>query len=85
MTQDEFHDQVAEVVEEARPSLQMDGGDVELVKADLETGKVYLRLMGACHGCPSATFTLKLGIERMLKQRIPEVVEVEDATWTTVE
>lgn len=81
MNQDEFTGKVQQVIDEVRPSLQMDGGDVELVKADFESGKVMLRLLGACHGCPSATYTLKLGIERMLQQRVPEVKEVVDATW----
>ncbi|MDY0059123.1 MAG: NifU family protein [Myxococcota bacterium] len=79
MTQEEFEGKVKEVVDEVRPNLQMDGGDVEFVSADLETGKVALRLVGACHGCPSASYTLKLGIERYLQRKIPEVQEVLDA------
>jgi len=57
-----------------RPALQADGGDVELV--DVSQGKVKLRLLGACGGCPMATLTLKAGIERILKEQIPEVKEV---------
>lgn len=57
-----------------RPALQADGGDVELV--DVSEGVVRLKLRGACSGCPMATMTLQHGIERILKQQIPEVKEV---------
>ncbi|UCC91152.1 MAG: NifU family protein [Dehalococcoidia bacterium] len=57
-----------------RPALQADGGDVELV--DVSEGVVRLKLKGACSGCPMATMTLQQGIERILKQQIPEVKEV---------
>jgi len=57
-----------------RPALQADGGDVELV--DVEGGVVKVALKGACAGCPVATMTLKQGIERILKEQIPEVKEV---------
>ena len=57
-----------------RPALQADGGDVELV--DVEEGVVKLSLKGACAGCPVAEMTLKQGIERLLKEQIPEVKEV---------
>lgn len=59
---------------EIRPSLQADGGDVELV--DVTDGTVKLKLTGACGGCPMATMTLHEGIERVLKEQIPEVKEV---------
>lgn len=59
---------------QVRPALQADGGDVELV--DVKDGKVTLRLTGACGGCPMATMTLRLGIERTLKKEVPEVKEV---------
>ncbi len=58
-----------------RPSLQMDGGDVELVDV-LPEGKVKVRLTGACSGCPMSQMTLKNGIERVLKEEVPEVKEV---------
>jgi Fe-S cluster biogenesis protein NfuA len=57
-----------------RPALQADGGDVELV--GVEGGVVKLKLKGSCAGCPMSTMTLKQGIERMLKQQVPEVKEV---------
>ena len=56
-----------------RPTVQEDGGDVRFVSFDKETGKLVLRLMGACSSCPSSTITLKNGIERMLTYYIKEV------------
>ena len=68
---------VASVLNEIRPRLQMDGGDVELVDITPE-GIVQVRLKGACAGCPGATMTLKAGIERILRQAVPEVKSVEN-------
>lgn len=59
-----------------RPALQRDGGDVELVEVS-DDGVVKVRLTGACHGCPMAQMTLQMGIERVLKEAIPEVKTVE--------
>jgi Fe-S cluster biogenesis protein NfuA len=67
-------DQVQEVLNIIRPSLQADGGDVELV--DVKDGVVSVKLKGACSGCPMSTMTLKKGIERFLKEKIPTVKEV---------
>ncbi len=67
-------EQVEGVLDKIRPSLVRDGGNVELV--DVNDGTVQLRLTGACAGCPMSTMTLKIGIERILKQEIPEVKEV---------
>jgi len=64
-------------LEKIRPSLQADGGDVELV--DVVDGVVKVRLKGACAGCPMSTMTLKNGIERFLKEQLPEVKSVEQA------
>ena len=58
-----------------RPSLQADGGDVELIEVT-PNGTVKVKLMGACGGCPMSQMTLKMGIERTLKQEVPEVKEV---------
>ena len=69
-------EQVESALEEVRPALQRDGGDVELVEVSDE-GVVKVRLTGACHGCPMAAMTLQMGIERYLKQRVPEVKTVE--------
>ncbi len=68
-------ERVKEVLDKIRPSLQADGGDVELV--DVIDGVVTVRLQGACHGCPMSQMTLKNGIERLLKKEIPEVKEVQ--------
>jgi len=70
-----FEDQVREVLETVRPALQSHGGDVELVSVD-EDKTVKVRLQGACQGCPGAAMTMKMGIERILKERVPEVKEV---------
>lgn len=67
-------EQVQEVLNIIRPSLQADGGDVELV--DVKDGVVSVRLKGACQGCPMSTMTLKKGIERFLKEKLPAVKEV---------
>ncbi len=66
---------VETVLDELRPYLMADGGNVELVEIDGPI--VRLRLQGACGTCPSSTYTLKLGIERKLQEMIPEVAEVE--------
>ena len=70
----ELFDKVKEVLDEIRPSLHADGGDVELVA--VEDGIVKVRLKGSCSGCPMSTMTLKLGIENQLKQKLPEIKEV---------
>jgi Fe-S cluster biogenesis protein NfuA len=57
-----------------RPALQADGGDVELI--DVNDGTVQVKLTGACAGCPMSTMTLKMGIERKLKEEVPEIKEV---------
>jgi Fe-S cluster biogenesis protein NfuA len=70
-------EKVEVVLNKVRPSLQADGGDVEVVEIDEATGIVKVRLTGACGGCPFSTMTLKNGIERALKEEIPEVKEVQ--------
>ncbi len=67
-------DKVEAALDQIRPTLQADGGDVELVGVD--DGVVSLRLTGACSGCPMSAMTLKMGIERVLKGQVPEVKEV---------
>jgi Fe-S cluster biogenesis protein NfuA len=66
---------VQEVIDTIRPRLQADGGDIELVDVDSE-GKVSVRLQGACKGCPGAAMTLKMGVERHLREKVPGVSEV---------
>ncbi|NVO00975.1 MAG: NifU family protein [Geobacteraceae bacterium] len=68
-------EKVKEVLETVRPALQADGGDVELVEVT-EDGVVKVKLTGACGHCPMSTMTLKMGIERTLKEQIPTVTEV---------
>ena len=70
-----MRDKVETALDQIRPALQADGGDVELVDVTPD-GIVQVRLKGACSGCPMSTMTLKMGIERALKQQIPEVKEV---------
>ena len=69
-----MRDKVEEVLDKIRPSLMMDGGNVELV--EVNDGTVKVKLTGACAGCPFSTMTLKMGIEKILKQEIPEIKEV---------
>ena len=71
-------EKVQEALKEVRPMLQADGGDVELISAT-EDGKVTLRLIGACGSCPMSQMTLKMGVERILKKKVPEVKEVLSA------
>jgi Fe-S cluster biogenesis protein NfuA len=71
-------EKVEAVLKKIRPALQRDGGDVELVEV-LPGGIVKVRLKGACAGCPMSQMTLRNGIERVLKQEIPEVKAVEPA------
>jgi Fe-S cluster biogenesis protein NfuA len=68
-------EKVEAAIAKIRPMLQRDGGNVELV--DIEDGVVKVRLKGACAGCPMSQMTIKNGIERLLKQEIPEVKSVE--------
>ena len=67
---------VAAVIEEIRPMLQADGGDIELVDVEPEEGVVKVRLTGACGGCPMAQMTLQMGVQRKLKEAYPELKEV---------
>ncbi len=69
-------EKVQEALNEIRPHLQADGGDIELIEVT-EEGVVKVRLVGACSGCPGAQMTLQLGVERALKQRVPQVKAVE--------
>ncbi len=69
-----MHEKVEEALNKIRPFLIRDGGNVELV--DVEDGTVKVKLTGACGGCPMATMTLKMGIEKILKEEVPEVKEV---------
>ena len=72
---EEIKERVKEAIEEVRPNLQADGGDVELV--DVEDGVAKVRLKGACAGCPMSTMTVKWGVENFLKRKVPEIKKVE--------
>jgi Fe-S cluster biogenesis protein NfuA len=65
-----------DAVEAIRPALQSDGGDMRVLSYDEEAGVVDVELLGACGGCPMSTQTLKAGIERILKDRVPGLTEV---------
>jgi Fe-S cluster biogenesis protein NfuA len=67
---------VAEVIEIIRPAIQADGGDITLLEVDEATGVVQVELTGACVSCPASTVTMKAGIERIMKDRVPGVTEV---------
>ena len=72
-------EKVEKALDEVRPALKADGGNVELVEVT-EDGVVKLRLTGACGHCPMSTYTLKMGIEKTLKTRVPEVKSVEQVS-----
>jgi Fe-S cluster biogenesis protein NfuA len=71
-----LNDRIARIINLIRPAVQSDGGDLEFVGVTPE-GVVQIRLHGACVGCPSSTMTLQIGIERNLKQHVPEVKSVQ--------
>jgi Fe-S cluster biogenesis protein NfuA len=77
-TKSELYLRVDEAIQTIRPNLQADGGDIQLV--DVVDGVVKVKLQGACHGCPMAAMTLQMGVERVLKNQIPEVTGVESVT-----
>lgn len=68
--------EVEAVVEILRPAIQADGGDIELIDIDEGTGMVTVQLQGACVSCPASTITMKAGIERIMKDRVPGVTSV---------
>jgi len=74
-TDQTFQEKVKDTIESLRGALQSHGGDVELVGID-QDNTVNVRLQGACQGCPGAAMTMKMGIERILKEKVPEVKQV---------
>jgi Fe-S cluster biogenesis protein NfuA len=74
--EDKMKEKVEKALEKIRPALQADGGNIELV--DVVDGVVKVRLTGACGSCPMSQMTLKMGVERALKQQVPEVKSVEN-------
>lgn len=75
MSEVPIFERVSKIIDEIKPFVQSDGGDVELV--GIEGNKVLLKLHGACVSCPSSQMTLKLGIQRRIQEEIPEIEEVE--------
>ncbi len=75
LTDDVLFGRVDEIIAEVRPFIQSDGGDIELLK--VEDSIVYVRLTGACVGCPSSMITLKQGVEVRIKEEIPQIESVE--------
>lgn len=73
----DFMERIERVLDTLRPALRMDGGNVELVEFDTDTGIVKVRMQGACGGCPMSMMTLKMGIEKAVRSAIPEVKSVE--------
>ena len=70
-----MREKVQKAIDKVRPGLQADGGDVQLVDVT-DDGVVKVKLTGACHGCPMSQMTLKMGIEKIVKQQVPSVKEV---------
>ena len=71
-----MRDKVEKSLDRIRPALQNDGGNVELVDVDEAAGVVKVKLVGACGSCPMSQMTLRMGVERVLKEQIPEIKEV---------
>ena len=71
-----LREKIEEALNRVRPSLQADGGDIELIDVN-DNGVVKVKLTGACSGCPMSTMTLKMGVEKILKQHVPEIEKVE--------
>ncbi|MBF8250623.1 MAG: NifU family protein [Deltaproteobacteria bacterium] len=71
MSEAEMDEQIKEALNEIRPALQADGGDIDYL--GMEDGYVKVRLRGACSGCPSSTITLQMGVERAIRERVPEI------------
>jgi len=74
MTQEHLIQKIESILETIRPNIQMDGGDIKLIK--FEDGVVYIKFQGACVGCPASAYTLKMGIEEALKAQMSDVHEV---------
>lgn len=73
----DVQERIERALDQIRPALRMDGGNVELVDYNSDQKVVRLRMLGACGGCPMSTMTLKMGIERAIRHQVPEVKSVE--------
>ncbi len=74
LTEEQVIEKITAILHGIRPQIQMHSGDIEFVK--LDNKKVYVRLTGACIGCPVSTYTLKLGVEQAIKHQLPDIEEV---------
>jgi len=72
-----MRDKVEKSLDRIRPALEADGGNIELVDVDEEKGVVRVKLVGACGSCPMSQMTLRMGVERVLREDIPEITEVQ--------
>lgn len=72
----EIEKKIKEALDEVRPHLQMDGGDVQFISFDTNSGELRVKLQGACHGCPMSQMTLQNGIGMVVKEKVPEVKEL---------
>jgi len=70
-------DRIEDVLDRIRPAVRADGGDIELVRFDEDSGEVQVRMVGACYACPMSMATLRAGIEQSLRMMVPEVQSVE--------
>jgi Fe-S cluster biogenesis protein NfuA len=77
-------EKLKQTIDAIRPAVQADGGDIYLHSADLETGVVTIELVGACVSCPASTLTLKAGVERIMKDRVPGVTAVNSIGETEI-
>lgn len=73
----DLYAKVDQALDRIRPAVQADGGNVEIVNIDAEKGVLYLQMQGACGGCPSSRMTLRAGIERIVREMVPEIQRVE--------
>lgn len=71
-----MEEKIKKIIAQIKPAIQLDGGDIELVSVDEQTGIVQVKLVGACAHCPMAQITLKQGVEARIKHAVPEVKEV---------
>lgn len=73
----DLYAKVDQALDRIRPAVQADGGNVAIANIDAEKGVLYLQMQGACGGCPSSRMTLKAGIERIVREMVPEIQRVE--------
>ncbi len=72
----DIEQRIEKALEKIRPALRLDGGGIDLVRFDEKTGTAYVSFKGACVGCPMSEITLKMGVEAVLQEEVPEIIEV---------